>query len=147
MQPHESAPASASPKAAKSSTMRYVISLAVLVAIVMGIAWVIQNLPNIRPKNNAPPVVDAKQILSFKRQIAQFGPDLPNPGDKDSPENIVPNEVELGTSGHYDFPFKNVWSADVDILAFASSCDCNSVKAAALDAGEWQAATAHQDAK
>jgi hypothetical protein len=116
----------------KGGFTRYLLPLALLVATIGGIAWVAQQLPKWKDTKSAPTGPRTKALLEFTRKAAQWGK---------TPENgeakIEPKDYEPGAKGHYDFPFKNVTNEDVEVVYYASSCDCTSVQAVALDASEW----------
>ena len=110
---------------------RYAVALVLLVAIVGGIAWVAQYLPNRFKKIDNPPPPSNNKLVEFPRTIALWG-EPPAPGE------FVSKDFEPGTKGHYDFPFKSNADADVEVIYFASDCDCASVQVGALAAEEWQ---------
>ncbi len=120
----------------KSSFMRYAVSLALIVVVIGGIAWVAQFLPRwtqtrtVTPRGNT----GAKTLLEFARTMAQWSEKPPEPDSKE----VAWREVEPGQKGYYDFPFKNIAGEAVEINYYTSSCDCASVQVCALDAAEWE---------
>jgi hypothetical protein len=85
-----------------------------------------------------------KQLLTFNHLVARWGKkDNPQADDKaNNPdpvgkENWLYKDVEAGTHGHYDFLYRNTSEQDLEIVSYASSCDCTSVKACAIPAAEW----------
>lgn len=139
MQSHDrSAPTSLTPRS-KNKTLRYVFALVLLMLIVGGIAWVIQYLPGRETKPHLNGPLPEKKLLVFERNVARWAeaglPSSKEPGLDQ--ENFPYKDVEIGTRGHYDFLFKNISGAEVEIIFFASTCDCTSVKACLLSADEW----------
>src|SRR6516162_3438505 len=143
MQPHDMSTPTGSKPPSKDAAPRSVLTVAfmstvVLVVLMVGfIAWVIQYLPS-RGKNVSLPAPSplAKKLLVFERPEALWrkkpavqkkdaGPD-----DMEDPFKYVEN----GTSGHYDFPFKNKSEQKIEILSFVTTCDCTSVKTCLLAA-------------
>lgn len=119
------------PPSKKSGIARYLVPLVLLVAVIGGIAWVAQHLDNWRRERKSNPNHQpqaGRSPLEFARRVAQWGP-KPVPGE----EKFEAREYEPGQKGHYDFPFTNTSKEDVEIVQFASSCDCTSVQASALD--------------
>jgi hypothetical protein len=122
--------------------MRYAVSLMLLVGIIGGIAWVAQYLPTWNvPKKDVPLPAPEKGGLAFARAIAQWYP--PKAGEKKSGEDAPSaadqfpfKDFEQGTTGHYDFLFKNVSETDIDIVFYTSDCDCNSIEVATLPGSE-----------
>ena len=156
MQPHDMSTPTGSKPPSKDAAPRSVLTVAfmstvVLVVLMVGfIAWVIQYLPS-RGKNVSLPAPSplAKKLLVFERPEALWrkkpavqkkdaGPD-----DMEDPFKYVEN----GTSGHYDFPFKNKSEQKIEILSFVTTCDCTSVKTCLLAAEEWERVNKEQDAK
>src|SRR6266516_4542982 len=114
----------------KSNFTRYLLPLALLVAMIGGLAWVAQQLPRwTKDRPHGPTQTGGKAPLEFVRKVAQWGP-KPDPLVD---EKFEPKDYEPGKTGHYDFPFKNNSKDDVEVMAFATSCNCTSVQAAALD--------------
>lgn len=123
--------------AARSPVLKYAISLVLLVAVIGGIAWVVQYLPswNRRQKVDRDPPPPLTQLLQFPRWVALWDEQKPAAENKDGVplgEKNLPREVEFGTPGHYDFPFKNLSGQDVEVLHYFSTCDCTSVRACVL---------------
>jgi hypothetical protein len=128
------------PRKRCGSAARNAITLVALVVIIGGIAWVAQYLPTwSTPKPVVPAPSTAKLLLEFPRYIAQWYPPLPakKEGDEPTPTDKYPaKHFEQGTSGHYDFPFKNTSEKDVEIVYYTSDCDCASVEACSLPGPE-----------
>jgi hypothetical protein len=140
MQPHNSAPPTGS-KPSKTNTLRYVVAVALLVLIVGGVAWVVQYLPGRQKRVDIKVPLPEKKLLTFERPIAQWGEKgliASKDGSPNLTEAFPVKDVELGTQGHYDFLFKNTSGHEVEIIFFASTCDCTSVKAGALSNSEWE---------
>src|SRR4051812_40445838 len=89
----------------KNAVLRYGLTLALLILIVGGIAWVIQYLPS-RGSRTSAAKVDAtdKRLLVFVRDVAQWGTKEDEEGKQNAPKY---KDLEPGTKGHYDFLFKN----------------------------------------
>src|SRR5262245_51337361 len=116
----------------KGGIVRYLFPLALLVIVIGGVAWIAQHLDkwgSARPHN--PQQVSTKAPLEFAAKIAQWGPKHDPTDTKVEPRDVEPNQ-----KGHFDFPFKNNTSDEVEIIAFGSSCDCTSVLACGLDEAE-----------
>src|SRR5262245_16230506 len=92
---------------------RYAVSLILLIAIIGGIAYIAQQLPQWRPdpKKDLPqPQISGKSLLGFARFVAQWSnkPFVP-PKEDATPKEFFPfKDFEQGKSGHYDFLFKNM---------------------------------------
>lgn len=112
---------------------RYVMPVALFVAIVGIIAWVVQNMPKWQPPPKTTGEVDVikgdgQPILEFPRgEKAQW--------DKEVAD--ASKELERGFPGYYDFPFRNPDKDDVELGLLQPSCDCVSIKVALLDREEW----------
>lgn len=123
------------------SVLSYVLPIALLMVVIGGVAWVAQNLPKWRTAEARPTPAPRKSsnLLEFTRVVAQWE----NPAKPPAPTGVLEEtnysakEVETGTNGHYDFFFKNVSGADVELLHYASACDCASVQARAVPMDEW----------
>src|SRR4051794_4398419 len=82
---------------------RYVLPVALFIAIVAVTAWVTQFMPGWRARNTSSgnvtngPEFKAPPVIQFSRVTAQWDP-------KD--EKYV-RPYERGVPGHYDFPFRN----------------------------------------
>ncbi len=131
--------------------LAYVLPIALFMAIIGGVAWVTQNLPRWRSANarvNPAPRKPVK-ILEFTRAIAQWqNPAEPPPTTGEITEsNYTAKDVETGTAGHYDFFFKNISEGDVEIVHYASACDCASVQARTVPMAEWARLDARHRAK
>jgi hypothetical protein len=120
----------------KNAVLRYGLTLALLILIVGGIAWVIQYLPSRGLKTPAAKV-DAtdKRLLVFVRDVAQWGTREDEEGKQNSPKY---KDLEPGTKGHYDFLFKNDFGHDIVMDQFWNGCTCAEVKAGVLPAEEWE---------
>jgi hypothetical protein len=143
MQPNETT----SKPAGKSNFSRYVIPLVALVVIVGGIAWVAQYLPSWNKKGEVPPP-PPKNLVDFRFRVAlwQKKRDDFKPKEGEPALELV-RDVEIGSHGHYDFPFKNTSGKDLEVISFISTCDCSSVKVGIVSASEWERLAALQDEK
>ena len=72
--------------------------------------------------------------------IAQW--DTPKADDKK--EDYQAKEFEYGREGYYDFPFKNVSGKEIEVLRYATTCDCTSVRACAVSMAQWEKLVAEQ---
>src|SRR6266700_2538036 len=107
------------------SPMRYVVPLALLSAIIGGIAWVVQNMPSWRKTAvTAAPTVIPDALLGFTH-FAKDGTyyafwERPKETDK------VPysREYERGAEGRYYFHCINMVEEPVDLALAFKSCDC-----------------------
>lgn len=119
----------------KTNFTRYLLPLALLVAVIGGLAWVTQQLPkwnSARQKTGE--TASRRAPLNFAVTTAIWASRLPEPGEKPEPKDYEPTQ-----KGHYDFPFKNDTKENAEIVFFSSSCNCTSVLAAVLDADETKA--------
>jgi hypothetical protein len=134
MQPHDPSTSTDPKPPAKSAASRYALALVLMVLIVGAIAWVAQYLPSsAKPKVVAPPPASGKKLVAFTRIFAQWG------DKKDDEQKVLSvKDFETGTSGHYDFLFKNITGQEIELVNYSSDCDCTSVKACALPAEEWE---------
>jgi hypothetical protein len=120
---------------------RYAVTIAVLMLMVAGIAWITQYLPNWRRQVDVEPPPEPKKLLEFPREVAFWGP------AKSTDPTDAWKYVEAGDPGHYDFLFQNVTAEDVNLAFCRPSCDCASVKACVLSAAEWKHANEQQKAR
>ena len=142
MQPNEPIPTTKPRPAPRSSVLRDVLPLVLLVAVIGGVAWVAQYLPSIVKNRKAPtPPPEMKVLLSFPRYIAQWNAQAVVENNNDDPmkkENYTEREFEPNEEGHYDFPFKNVAGKDVEVTHYLSTCDCTSVRVGAVSLAEFE---------
>jgi hypothetical protein len=123
----------------KSGFLGYAIALALLVAIVGGIAWLAQNLSSWR--STVPPAKiqrgAALKLVEFTSVIAQWSNQKKETEvlEKEGPDYKA---FEPGKKGHYDFLFKNTAGQDIEVVFFTSSCSCTNVEAAAVDDPAWE---------
>lgn len=115
-----------SPAAKAGSLARYAVSLALLVAIIGGIAWVVQYLPRWQSVAKPAPPAREKELVQFVTKVAIWSKTDPNPY----------REFEPGDVGHYDFLFKNVLGQDIEVVHYSSTCDCASMSACSLPMAE-----------
>lgn len=144
-------PASSRPAPARSSMLRYALSLGLLIAVIGVIAWVVQYLPS---RTKTPKKVESAQasivrLLDFPRYQAQWDVPQADPKQDDlsAKEINLPKEVEYGTEGFYDFPFKNISGKEVEMIYYATTCDCTSVRGCALPMAEVNKAIEDQTKK
>src|SRR5262245_33241835 len=103
----------------KGGIVRYLVPLALLVIVIGGVAWVAQHLDKCgSPRSHNTTQTRTKAPLEFTANIAQWGQKLDPIDTKIEPKDVEPNQ-----KGHYDFPFKNNTSDEVEVIAFGSSCD------------------------
>ena len=115
---------------------RYVLPLALFVAVVGVIAWVAQYMPSWRaPAPDAAPVAPARNqgppTVVFARTRAVW--DAADPG--------YVREFERGVQGHFDFPFRSAADGPVELGLAAKSCDCTEIQLALLPESEWKRVT------
>jgi hypothetical protein len=150
MQPNDLPTSTGSKPPSKKNLTRSALTLVVLVVIVGGIAWVVQYLPSRgRPVQPAKDPSTGKKVLAFERPVAVWRkkPATSNAVPAEGLENDPYKDVETGTSGHYDFLFKNLSGTEIEILFFVSTCDCASVKACVLPSQEWKRVNKEQEDK
>lgn len=123
------------------SLTRVVLPLGALLALVGGIAYVTQNLPNYRsprPRDGVP----AKGLDHDNRDLLQFT-HLRASWDKEdanfrSDEQKYVLEYEKGVAGTYVFPFRDA-EHNLELGVQRSHCDCAQIDLALLsDPEEWQ---------
>jgi hypothetical protein len=139
MQPNQT-----SSKPSKSALSRYIIPLIALVAIVGGLAWVAQYLPSWNKSKDDLLPGPNKDLVEFRFRQARWEK---KPDDKTAEPADPSRDVESGSKGHYDFPFKNVLGQDLEIVGFVSTCDCSTVKVCIVPTEEWDRLKAVQDEK
>lgn len=132
----------------RHSVARWALPLILLVLVVGGIAWLVQNIPNWRTKTVTPtPANDDKPLLVFASKIAIWESPPEKAGKDDKEQAYVYKEFENGAKGHYDFFFRNVSSGEVEVGLISTSCDCASVQACVLPMDEWERASKLQQEK
>jgi hypothetical protein len=147
MQPNDPTPTTKPKPAPRSSVLRYVLPLVLLVAVIGGVAWVAQYLPSIvKNRKPPPPPEPMKVLLSFPRYIAQWSAEavVESSDDPMKKESYTEREFEPNEEGHYDFPFKNVAGKDVEVTHYLSTCDCTSVRVCAVPLAEYEKLVAEQ---
>lgn len=124
------------------AAVQYAIAMALLVAVVGGITWwKLNSRGGSTVKKTAGDKGKGKDVLLFPHtNIAVWYKNQDGDAEAKEKEPIQFKDFEPGTKGHYDFLFKNVFDGDVDIVSYASTCDCANVKACVLPADDWQRA-------
>ncbi|MBM4071175.1 MAG: hypothetical protein FJ271_19900 [Planctomycetes bacterium] len=122
--------APASPSAGKSNSGRIAVTVAVLMLVIGGIAWVVQFLPG--KQRVVPPPPPDQELLRFPEVKAVWDP-------KDEEYAF---EVERDDRGSYDYYFENAYPGSVQLGLESTSCDCSDVKVGLLASTEllsrWQ---------
>jgi hypothetical protein len=109
----------ARPGRSRNRFLRVLVPLALFIALIGGIAFVVQYTPNWRGKKNTTNRQgQAKEVLDFPEKQALWDAD-----DK----NYV-KEFEPEMPGHYDYSFRNNTGGTVELGLFHSSCDCASIE-------------------
>ena len=110
-----------------------VVPLGALLALVGGIAYLAQNLPNYRggplkelPPQTNDPLVNS-ELLFFTHLRARWNND---------PNYFL--EVEKGEAGSYWFPFEATSGKAVELGILAAKCDCVQLAVALLQPADWQ---------
>ena len=99
---------------------RVVLPLVLFVAVVGGIAWVTQYLPNgPRSPRSVEETPNAEPLLKFSTEQALF--------DKDDPD--YGQEIETNEEGHYDFAFENISGKELELGLQFKNCGCTQVEA------------------
>lgn len=119
---------------AKDSLMpRWLIPGLLFVAIVGGLAWFTQQLPNWRARRGTTtPPPDAKKAPTL---VCRFFYNQPV-WDKEVPAYIL--EYERGEKGHCDFAFENPADLAGEMGLLRSSCDCSSILVAFPPTEAWE---------
>src|ERR1043165_3671335 len=102
----------------------YLIPIVALVAVVGGVAWLVQYLPRTKDSPDDPKPETEKKLLEFTRTVAEW--------EKRDDTKLNPGwerwkYVEKGDRGHYDFLFKNTNKFEVELAAYHVNCDCTTV--------------------
>jgi hypothetical protein len=103
-----------------------------LIAVVGGIAFLAQYLPNWRQRT----VPDPGPIIRFAygTQAVWEPEDEKNDGVK---VGKYAKEIEQGSTGHYDFPFENTIAGTAVVGLENVSCDCSKIEGALLSDTQW----------
>ena len=113
---------------------RLLVPLALFIAMIGGIAFVVQYTPNWRGKKNAANRTgQLKELLEFQEKQSIWDP-------KDA---SYVKEFEPEKPGHYDYPFRNITGGDVQMGLLQTNCDCSSIEVFLLGEEEllaWEAA-------
>ena len=135
-----------------SSALRRAVPLLLLVLIIGGIAWLVQNMPTWRSgkKETASAPKGQQPILDFLHYTGMALWEIPEEAkgdkgkseaakdDKQEPPPPYQREFEQGAEGHYFFPFKvNADQAAQMGLGF-KSCDCAWLHVAFLPREAWE---------
>jgi hypothetical protein len=116
------------PKGTPSLFWRRVLPIVLFVAIIAGIAWITQNLPN-RSNQIVKPNLSPKKPAELDFLVKSAVWESPDP---EKPYTF--KEFEPYVEGHYDFPFRNPSDRAVKLTFVRTSCDCSQLKVAVLDA-------------
>jgi hypothetical protein len=107
------------------SPARFVIPMVLLLAIIGGIAWLVQNMPSWRQAKAPTKNINVEALLRITHLNKDgtyygFWEKEPKPGQK------VPysREFERGADGRYYFHCENVIDEPVDLSLSFKSCDC-----------------------
>jgi hypothetical protein len=124
-----------SPRSKKSGA-GWIVATALFVAIVAGVAWISQYIPRgVTSGGPKPPTRPAPvQIPDLDFVVMGAMWEKPTPGQVE--ERPHAKEFEHGVEGHYDFPFRNKHEYPMTIGFWQTSCDCSSLKGAALSPDE-----------
>jgi hypothetical protein len=138
----EPAPSFQPAAAKRKSFWRLLVPLALFIAIIGGIAFIVQYTPNWRPKKTVKLPDQPRDTLHFPETLSIW-----DPKDKAKIQDpkYVPyiKEFEPDTPGHYDYSFHNTVAENVEMGIFPPSCDCASVEAYLLpeyEVREWEKA-------
>lgn len=112
---------------------RVILPLVLFVAIIGGVAYVVQNLPSggkqaRRGDDKGKATVAAAPLMSFQQEKAVWDPD----------DETYIKEFEREQPGHYDFPFKNLHDGPLEVGLEAANCDCTRVEVCFLAPDEWK---------
>lgn len=121
----------------KSKSGRVAVTVAVLMLVIGGIAWVVQYLPSYKklPEQNKGTVKkERRDLLRFAD--AKDGEIKNIKAVWDPRDEDYAFEVEHGSRGSYDFYFENSYAGSVQIGLESTSCDCSDVKVALLSSSE-----------
>lgn len=115
---------------------RYAVSLALMVAIIGGVAWVVQYLPRWQAVQKPAAVPREKELVRFALGIANAAGQVQVRAFWNKADPMGFREYEPGDFGHYDFLFKNYLGEDIELTYYSSSCDCASMLACVLPSAE-----------
>ncbi len=129
----------------RGDVSRSVISIVLLMAIIGGLAWVVQYLPSIKRTGGPIPNTDKPLLLVTPKVAIWRTPGLVEKKDADSAAQGLDGykEFEQGKSGHYDFLIRNASGADLEVRNYTSACDCASVNISVLAADEFGRVSKH----
>lgn len=117
-------PETTTPGRPKSAT-RFVVPLVLLLAIIGGIAWVVQNMPSWRGKTAPPKNVNVEALLRIthlNKEGTYYGVWEREPGAKQTMP--YSREFERGADGRYYFHCENALDEPVELSLTFKSCDC-----------------------
>ena len=119
------------PARKQRSSFRFVVPAVLFMAVVAGIAWVTQFMPNWR--NNAsttavaPDNAKGTPVIKFTLNRAVWDPS--------DPDYLL--ETEKGKDSHFDFPFENITDAPAELGFDDRSCDCTNLQVCVVEPAEW----------
>lgn len=117
----------APPPSRKPRPTRWLVPLVVLLVIIGGIAWLVQNMPTRGQRNSAPPVGSGELLRPGINK---------EPTEKDDPTVHIP-EFEKGEEGKRLYPFQNATSESVELFLYKTSCDCSRMDVCLVDQADW----------
>lgn len=113
---------------------RLLVPLALFIAMIGGIAFVVQYTPSWRgKKNSANRTGQLKELLEFQEKQSVW----------DAQDASYVKEFEPEAPGHYDYPFRNITGGAVQMGLLQTNCDCSSIEVFLLGEEEllaWEAA-------
>src|SRR5262245_42421849 len=148
-------PPSATPPSVPRSKVftRLVLPLVLLIIVIGGIAYVVQNLR--RPKGDGPvqpPGDPTADLITYTSHSGKSAPANPNDKEKNQVSALwdpkhpgFAAEVERGTSGRYHFRLENKSGATAELGLEWPSCDCAGVDIAFLTAAQLAAIEGDRD--
>jgi hypothetical protein len=123
-------PAPPSPPARTRKTFwRLLVPLCLFIAMVGGIAFVVQYTPNWRSKRTAklpPPRPTQTEVIEFPQRVSVWDPD----------DKTYIKEFEQEKRGYFDYPFQNHTGKAAELGIFQPNCDCAGVEVFLLSSQE-----------
>ena len=134
------------PPSRRKSPLRRLVPLALLIVVIGGIAWLVQNMPTWRTRSAPAPPTMAKGPEALIRFLHPFDPNdrafvsvweaLPTKAEKSEAPRLYAQEFERGAKGVYYFPLIVHPEQGCDFGMFHQSCDCAETRLAIVPDAE-----------
>ena len=123
----------------RGAIAKVALPVLLFVAIIAGVAWMTQYMPNWRGTPVEPPIDKGRktrgeitEAIKFTRVRAVWE------FDERGEDTGYVREYERGVEGRYYFPFQNVLDEPAELGLLGVSCDCTYMDVAVLPAAEFQ---------